>query len=219
MATAKKEIQSAIQLIRSNRHHVTVKIVGDSDLILNKKTDRVVRELTADDRKAQGLWEKENANPWEDAITSIHWRDPVRGVETKDYSEEMFFDMLKNNSPCITAFGLKKSWGQSVVRNELDKYATKVNAQINIESRLIPIKFDTYVRDVKPMEPPGLGKGVITVKLHRFVGWSAEIPISYSGVGYTLTEIIKIIDLAGFGLGIGSGTSSDYGRYHVEDVY
>lgn len=218
MARKKNENAELIELVRSNRHHIVVKIVGDTDLILNKKTDRVIRELTADDRKAQALLEKETANPWEDAVTSIHWRDPFTVGSKSDYSEAMFFGLLENNAPCLSAFGLKKSWGQSVVRNELDKYATKFNAQVNIEKKLIPITFAEYTRDIKPMEPPGLGKGVVTAKLHRFTGWSADIPVSYTGVGYSLKEILKIIDLAGFGLGIGSGTSSDYGRYHVEEV-
>lgn len=34
----------------------------------------------------------------------------------------------------------------------------------------------------------------------------------------SLEQIINIINLAGFGLGIGSGRSSDYGRYHVENI-
>ena len=35
---------------------------------------------------------------------------------------------------------------------------------------------------------------------------------------YSLEQIINIINLAGFGLGIGSGRTSGYGRYHVEEV-
>lgn len=32
-------------------------------------------------------------------------------------------------------------------------------------------------------------------------------------------QIVNIINLAGFGLGIGSGRTSGYGRYHVDGVF
>lgn len=47
---------------------------------------------------------------------------------------------------------------------------------------------------------------------------AAEIPISYTANVYSISEITNFISLAGFGLGIGSGRSSGYGRYHVVDV-
>ena len=61
-------------------------------------------------------------NPWEAIITSMHW---YNGKPT-DFSEEGLSQALKENAPCITGFGLKKSFGQAVVQNKIDTYATKV---------------------------------------------------------------------------------------------
>ena len=35
---------------------------------------------------------------------------------------------------------------------------------------------------------------------------------------YSAEQIVNIINLAGFGIGIGSGRTSGYGRYHVENI-
>jgi hypothetical protein len=58
----------------------------------------------------------------------------------------------------------------------------------------------------------------VLVHLNRFSGWSATFDVSYVDSVYSLEQIVNIINLAGFGLGIGSGRSSGYGRYHVENV-
>ena len=122
------------------------------------------------------------------------------------------------NAPCISAFGLKKSFGEAVVRNEIDKYKTKFDANVNIIARnnLIPIKFTEYFLDEKLMSPKK-GSPVLT-RLNRFTGWSADITISFLENVYSEEQIISIVNLAGFGLGIGSGRSSGYGRYKVTSI-
>ena len=199
--------------------HAIITIEGKGDLVLNKMNASNTRQLIADDRKAQAVWESQNKNKWEDIITSIHWRDPLPVDDTnKECSEELFFDMLKNNAPCISAFGLKKSWGQAVVRQEIDKYSTKFDSAVNIIATggKIPIKFTEWLLDEKLMAPK---RGApITTRLNHFVGWSAEILIEYTTNVYTLSEIMTVINYAGFSLGIGSGRTSGYGRYTIADV-
>ena len=121
-------------------------------------------------------------------------------------------DALTNNAPCITAFGLKKSFGDAVVRNEIDKYKTKFDNSLNIIAKggLVPIKFTEHYIDEKLMSPK---KGSpVLVHMNRFSGCSAEYTISFTENVYSLEQFINIINLAGFGLGIGSGRTSGYGR-------
>lgn len=193
--------------------HATICIEGDGDLVLNKMNARNARTLSADDRKKI----KEVPNIWEDIITAIHWRDGYPVQDTyKELTEEHLHKMLTENAPCITGFGLKKSWGQAVVRNEIDTYATKFDNAVNVVSALVPIKFAEHYVDEKLMSPK---RGApLPVLLNRFTGWSAEIPIIYTEHVYSLEMIVNIINMAGFGLGIGSGRTSGYGRYHVSDI-
>lgn len=210
MGKAKEE---AIELKPICPKQITVTIVGDSDLVLNKMNDPTAKSLT--DARKDKAKDLEKPNEWECIITSMHWRD---GKPT-DFSEEGLIDALKNNAPCISAFGFKKSLGDAVVRNEVSQYATKFHASVNIigeGDNLIPIKFTRHYIDEKLMSPK---KGApVLARLNRFSGWSADVVISYIDNVYSVEQIINIINLAGFGIGIGSGKSSGYGRYHVSDV-
>ena len=190
-------------------------IEGDGDLVLNKMNARSARALMAEDRKKI----REVPNEWEDVITAIHWRDGIPTNNTyADCTLEMLNKMFNENAPCITAFGLKKSFGQAVVRNEIDKYATKFDNAVNIvaDKGLVPITFAEWSLDKRLMSPK---KGSpVNVSLSHFSGWKANFMINYTDHVYSLEQIVNIINLAGFGLGIGSGRTSGYGRYHVVDV-
>lgn len=195
--------------------HAHIFIEGDSDLVLNKMNARNARTLLAEDRKKV----RENSNQWEDVITAIHWRDPLNCKDTyKECDEKMMMDLLAHNAPCITAFGLKKSIGDAVVRNEIDNYKTKLENAINIAAprNLIPITFAQWSLDERLMSPK---KGApVTVRLNHFSGWKADFMLDYTDHVYSLEQLVNFINMAGFGLGIGSGRSSGYGRYHVADV-
>ena len=212
---AKKVIEKTIEIKPISPKKIIVSIEGDSDLILNKMNDVSTRQLT-DERKdkAKNL---EKPNEFEQIITAIHW---LNG-KPSEFSEKTLKDSLnpKNNAPCLTAFGFKKSFGQAVVRNEIDNYATKFDASVNILGKgdgLVPIRFAEHHVDEKLMSPK---RGApILVRLNRFSGWSAEIEISYIDNVYSEEQILNIVNLAGFGIGIGSGRSSGYGRYHVTGV-
>lgn len=208
-----EKTQEIITLKAIDPKRVKVHIVGDSDLVLNKMDDVTKRELT--DKRKDKAKSLEKVNVWEKKITSMHW---LNGAPT-EFTEESMRKALEDNAPCITAFGVKKSLNQAVVRNEIATYATKFDAGVNVLGKgdgLIPIKFAEHHIDEKLMSPK---KGSpVLVYLNRFSGWSADIEISYLDNVYSLEQIINIINLAGFGLGIGSGRSSGYGRYHVESI-
>lgn len=191
----------------------TITIVGDSDLILNKMNDVTKRILTGE-RNDEAV-ELQKPNKWEEIITSIHW---LNGKPT-EFSEKSLEKELKENFPCISAFGLKKQMNKAVVRNKIDTYSTNFDAAVSVIPKgdnLIPIKFAEHYIDEKLMQPKK-GKPVLA-RLNRFGGWSAEFSISYMDKVFSLSGIITILNLTGFGIGIGSGTSSGYGRFHVENV-
>lgn len=211
--TMKKERIIEIQPVKIES--ATICIEGDGDLVLNKMNARTIRELTR--ARENKKTTKEIPNNWEDIITAMHWLNGYPVEDTyRDMNAEVLHEMLTNNAPCITGFGLKKSFCQAVVRNEIDTYSTKFDNAMNVTSALIPIKFAEHNVDQKLMSPK---RGApVLVYINRFSGWSAEIPITYTENVYSLDQIVNIINMAGFGLGIGSGRSSGYGRYHVVGI-
>ena len=201
-----------IELKPINNKFMEVTIVGDSDLVLNKMNDVTIRKLTI--IRTDGAQDNEKPNVWEEIITSMHW---YKG-KPADFSEKGLQKALKENAPCITDFGLKKSFADMVVRGEIDKYSTKFNANVNLLNKggLVPIKFADHTIDEKLMSPK---KGSpVLVHLNRFIGWSATFTVSYMETVFSAEQIINIINMAGFGIGIGSGRTSGFGRYHVQDV-
>lgn len=194
------------------KREIEVTIVGDSDLVLNKMNDVTARGLI--DKRKDKAKDTEKPNVWEEIITSIHWRDG----KPHDLSENGLMEALRENAPCITDFGLKKSFMNMVVRGEIDKYSTKFDANVNLLDKggLVPIKFTEHFIDEKLMSPKK-GSPVLS-RLNRFSGWSATFTVSYMENVFSAEQIINIINMTGFGLGIGSGRSSGFGRYHVESV-
>lgn len=194
---------------------VEITIAGDTDIVLNKMNDVTTRQLT--DARKDKAKDLEKPNEWEGIITSLHW---LNG-KPKEFSEETLKENLNPevNAPCITAFGLKKSFGEALTRNKISTYSTEFRATVNVigdKDNLIPIRFTEYHLDEKLMSPK---KGApVLVKLNRFSGWEATFKISFLENVYSLEQIVNVINLAGFGLGIGSGRSSDYGRYHITDI-
>ena len=193
----------------------TITIEGQTDLILNKMNDPTAKALTdARKDKAKSI---EKPDKWECIITSMHWLNGKPAVFTEESLKENLNPAV--NAPCITAFGLKKSFGDATVRAEIAQYATKLNASVNViglGDGLIPVQFTTHNIDEKLMSPK---KGApVLVHLNRFSGWKATFQIEYIDNVYSLEQIINIVNLAGFGIGIGSGRSSGYGRYKVIDM-
>ena len=215
MAT-KKATESVITLNPIDVKYATITIEGDGDIVLNKMNARNERALNDRDNKKV----REIPNKWEDLATAIHWKDEAyNGIDTyKDIDEAYFYELLSKNAPCISGFGLKKSWGQAVVRNAIYKYATKFDNAVNViaDRGVIPITFAQWSCDERLMSPK---KGSpVKVFLNHFGGWRAEFKIAYTENVFNLNSIVSIINLAGFGLGIGSGRTSGYGRYHVVEV-
>lgn len=214
-ATIKDESTVELMNIEAKVKHMLVTIEGDGDLILNKMNARNERKLLADDRNSVD----ERPNIWEDIVTSIHWEKPLKCEDTyTECNEEMFNDLRKNNKPCITAFGLRQSIGDAVVRNEIDNYSTKIKNAINViaPGGLIPVEFGGWSIEKRLMSPKK-GKPV-TVHLNHLHNWRAKFQIDYMDHVYSRDQILNFVNLAGFGGGIGSGRTSGYGRYHIVQV-
>ncbi len=215
MATTKKD-KNIIELDAIDIKTAMVTIEGDTDLILHKTSASYERECLA--VAAGKTITKEEPNYWEDVITSVRWNIPFPVQDTRKLTEEHYRWMLENGKPCMSAYGLYKSFGDAVTRNEIDQYATKIKNAVTVlsDNDRIPIEFASASIEEKLMP---LKKGGHTVAiLNRFSGWRATFTIRYTENVYSREKIMNIINLAGFGLGIGSGRPSGYGRYHISNV-
>lgn len=213
---AKKE-DKVIELSEIKVKYAKITIVGDADLILHKM-DALNRQGLIDKQKGKESKKKkgEGIDQWMQAITTLTWRDG----EPTDWTEKAYYDALKNNAPCISGFGLKKSIGQAITRFGFETYSTNFNASVQIVEENIPITFANCELHEKLIPAP-TGSPMLTYH-NQFSGWGATFTIRYLENYYGFEQIINFIKYAGFGIGIGSGrpgkAPSNYGTYHIEKV-
>lgn len=209
--------QETIELKPIEVKTARVYIEGDSDLVLNKTNARYERECRAIDSGNKVT--KEPPNMWEDILTSVKWSIPFPVKDTyRELDESHYHYMLENGKPCISSYGIWKSIGDAVVRNEVDNYATKIRNAVMVIAKDNSIPIDFVEASVDSVVMPLKKSGHTIAKLNRFSGWKCNFVIRYTENVYSLTQIINFINLAGFGLGIGSSRNSGYGRYHVVNV-
>ncbi len=214
---AKKQEEKVIEITPIDIKYLTITIVGDTDLRLHKM-DAGNKKMLMDkqkgkaDKKEKGV----GVDKWMQAISTIHWRDG----EPEEYTEEAYHEAMKNNAPCISGFGLRKSFGDAVVRNGFETYATKLMASVQIVEDFIPVKFAECVLE-EQLVPAKMGSPILGY-INQFKGWSATFTLRYIENYYSTEQILNFIKYAGFGIGIGSGragkSGSNYGSYHIESV-
>ena len=196
---------------------VVVTIEGDSDLILNRMSRRNRQDML--DKQAGRPKNTDAHNDWDDAANALHWNIPIEGtVET----EEDYALLFEKGTPCMSAFGLGKSLGQTVSRFGFDAKGTEFSANVQIiaDNGLIPIRYSEHFLDEKLLPSNTMARTPVRSLQNRFVGWSADITFKYIDNGkFTIDQILQIIQYAGFGIGIGAGRTSGYGRYHIAGAH
>ena len=213
MATKKEEM---IEINAIDVKYARIHIVGDTDLILHKMDKKNRQDLIDKQRGKEVKSKKETVDKWMQAITTVTWRDG----EPDKYTEKTYEDALKNNAPCISGFGLKKSIGQAITRLGFETYSTNFNASVQIVEDNIPIRFAGHELEEKLIPAPK-GSPILSY-INRFSGWATEFTIRYIENYYSFEQIVNFIKYAGFSIGIGSGrpgkASSNYGTYHIEAI-
>ena len=108
---AKKNIK--IQPIKENTLCFT--IVGDSDLVLHKKSRLYVQSEVYKQNHPRGTEMPERfkvKNEWEQFITGITWLKPItfHDDDPSLYCEEEWNDYMQNNTPCFLTYAFFKSF-------------------------------------------------------------------------------------------------------------
>lgn len=211
MATKKME-EKMVKITMPTIKMAKITIVGETDLCLNKMSLGNRRKLP---QFSSGKV-KPKTNKFGDLITALHWETDID--EEAIYDDATYNDLmtlLATNKPCISGFGLKKSFGDAVVRNNISQYKTSFMDTVNVLEDKIPVNYANYI--IREFIPK-VGKARMVTWANQFSGWSATFTIKFTETAYSFDSILSIIEIAGFGGGIGSGTTSGLGRYHIGNV-
>lgn len=215
---AKKNEAAIIEIKPINIVTTTVRIAGDTPLIMHRWSEKAKRMILEKQMKKTKSSAKEAKNPIEDFIESIYWMDG----KPSEYTEEAFDEACRNGARFgfpVTA--IKQATISSAYRNGITKDMASMRGAFFIAG-----EGSELLAEVKGCTPTmredmvRVGMGVADIRFRgEFANWYMDLQVSYNANGaYTLDQIINLINVGGFSCGIGEWRpekDGNYGMYHV----
>ena len=215
---AKKNEAAIIEIKPLNIVTTTVRIEGDTPLIMHSWSEKAKRMILDKQMKKTKSSAKEAKNPVEDFIESIYW---IEG-KPSEYTEDAFEDACKNGARFgfpVTA--IKQATISSAYRNGITKDMASLRGAFFIAG-----EGSELLAEVKGCTPTmredmvRVGMGVADIRFRgEFANWYMDLQVSYNANGtYTLDQIINLINVGGFSCGIGEWRpekDGNYCMYHV----
>lgn len=215
---AKKNEAAIIEIKPINIVTTTVRIAGDTPLIMHRWSEKAKRMILEKQMKTTKSSAKEAKNPVEDFIESIYWMEG----KPSEYTEEAFDEACRNGARFgfpVTA--IKQATISSAYRNGITKDMASLRGAFFIAG-----EGSELLAEVKGCTPTmredmvRVGMGVADIRFRgEFANWYMDLQVSYNANGaYTLDQIINLINVGGFSCGIGEWRpekDGNYGMYHV----
>lgn len=222
MATAKTELVE-IKPIVLESYEVTIS--GDTPIIMHAWSDKAKRMmLEAQQGKAKGK-KKDIKRPADDFIQSMYWIEGKPEYSDNATDEEImtaFEKAVKNGAKFgfpITA--IKQAAISAAYRMGWSKDKMSLRGVFFLESDygdMVEIQSDTpIIRE----DMVRIGQGTADIRYRgEFRNWKATFRIKYNrNGGYSLENIMNIINAGGFVCGIGEWRpekDGSFGTYHIE---
>lgn len=195
----------------------TIRIVGDTPLIMHAWSEKAKREILDKQMKKTKSSAREAKNPVEDFIRSMYWITPM----PEDMTQEGFEEAIENGARFgFPVTGFKQAAISAAYRMGWAKDKVSMRGAFFIdgdENQMVEIHGDPPVIR-EDMVKVGMGTADIRFR-GEFRNWYADLTISYNANGqYTLEQIINIINAGGYVCGIGEWRperDGQYGMFHV----
>lgn len=224
MATTKKEEQ-AIEIRPLDIRETTIRIVGDSPLIMHAWSEKAKRMmLEAQQGKAKGK-KKAIRNPVDDFIQSAYWLSH-KPEYPDDASEEVCMEAFNKAIMDGATFGfpvtaIKQAAISAAYRLGWVKNQMGLRGAFFIEGDddgMVQIHSDVPTMR-EDMVKIGMGTADIRYRA-QFNNWYADLKVSYNASGdISLSNIINAIEAGGYVCGLGEWRPERDGRngmFHIE---
>lgn len=206
---------------------MTIKLVGDTDLILNGRSRQYVMsevwKQSHDKGSEMPAIYRQSKNIWEQRITSIHWKNPIEyhDEDISLYTEEEWQKYMSENQPCILAMAFAKSFTEcfkTFFKESTKKNGTDLDRALNMGGSAFPITFSSVRVEDSIVPTSGMGSTSVISSVNVFSGWECEIVVSCADIVFPPETLISIINTTGKYIGIGTQRKNGYGRYHIESI-
>ena len=215
MATSKSVEVIEIRPIEVKR--ATVRIVGDTPLIMHAWSEKAKREMLEKQMKVTKTKAKAAKDPIEDFIRSMYWKTPM----PTDMTQAGFERAISEGAQfCFPVTAIKQAAISAAFRMGWAKDKMSMRGAFFIdgdENQMIEIHSDPPVLR-EDMVKVGMGTADIRYR-GEFRNWYADLVVSYNANGtYSLEQIVNIINAGGYACGIGEWRperDGQYGMFHV----
>lgn len=194
----KTEGEIAIKVPQINIQSIRVKIKGkeSSSLIIHKWSEKAKKEML-DKQTGNKVKAKEFKSPIRDCIEATYWLSH----EPKEYTEEAFQQAILDGATFgFPSTGIKQAVASAAYRNKISKDKVSILASFFVKGEFIEIKGIPTVREDMVV----IANGSADLRYRpEFKEWTSELEIEYNADLITPLELINLINLAGFSVGIG----------------
>jgi len=212
MATKKEESKEII-IPAIDIRRITLKIVGDSPLIMHAWDEKVKREMLDKQMGKAKTKRHELRDPVREFINSMYWLDGA----PEEGTEEGFINAINSGRARFgfPATGLKSSAVSAGYRAKVTKDKVSMYGAFHINSQYIEINGTPEMRE----DMVRVGMGVADLRYRgEFKDWNSEVNVRYNAGAITAEQLVNLFNLGGFACGIGEWRvekAGMNGMYHV----
>lgn len=211
MATKKQETNGIeISIPPIDKTETIITIIGDTPLIMNAFSEKA-RRMILDKQQQKAKKPKEAKNEWECLINSLNWLTE----KPKEYTKEVFEKAIKTARFGFPSIGVKAAAIAAAYRADLIKNKVCMQGAFHIPTEYVEIKGDLTMREDMVKIPMG---GADVVFRGEFKNWYSTFTVTYNANRISLEQLIQLINLGGYEVGIGDWRvekGGNHGMFHV----
>lgn len=215
----KKEENTIIQIPEIKVREANLTIVGDSPLLIHKFSEKAKAEIL--NKQMKKAKEPKTAKvPFADFIQSLHWITPMPDVNKKTEEElkKEFEKAVKEGAKFgFPTVGIKQSAISAAYRGGLAKNKVSIQGAFHIKGELAEITGELKMREDYCKIP--MAGADIVYRGEFQTGWKCTFTVLFDESVISLEQIVQMINLGGFSVGIGDWRTEkggNFGMFHVE---
>lgn len=216
---AKKE-ETIVEIKPLDIQRVNIRIVGDTPLIVHRWSEKAKKEILDKQMKTTKTKGKDARDPYDDFIQSLYWLENKPEISTPDAFEEAVKNGAKWGFPtnAIKQAGNSAAYRLGWVKNQMSLrstyFITSEYGELAEIKGSIPRMREDSVK---------IGMGTSDLRYRgEFENWYMDLTLEYNASGdITLEQILNIINVGGYGCGLGEWRPERdgiNGRYHVDTI-
>lgn len=210
---ATKTSEQVISIPAIDVRTATVKIVGDSPLIMHKWSEKAKKEILNKQMKKAKSKGHDAKDPFADFISSMYW---LTG-EPEDKTPEGFSAAIEAGARFgFPSTAVKAAAVAAAYRAGITKNMVSMNGAFHISGEFIEIHGTPIMRE----DMTRVGMGVADIRYRgEFPEWWSVFTVRYNAAVLSLEQLVNMINMGGFACGIGEWRAEKggvYGSFHVE---